>query len=91
MALRRIWSLPFNTHCDILPLVSKQLPLDIQLKCRFLKFYKSLSISENELIRYLAKFKTFSNNSTMSSNLKMILYELNVDLYELERLSLGKN
>ena len=32
MALRRIWNLPNNTHCDILPLLSSQYPLDIQLK-----------------------------------------------------------
>ena len=37
MALRRIWNLPVNTHCDILPLVSSQVPIEIQLKCRFLK------------------------------------------------------
>ena len=47
MALKRIWNLPSNTHCDILPLVCSQYPLDIQLKCRFLKFYRSLLKSEN--------------------------------------------
>ena len=29
MALRRIGNLPYNTHCDILPLLSNQLPLGI--------------------------------------------------------------
>ena len=41
MALKRIWNVPVNTHCDILPLISSQFPLEIQLKCRFLKFYRS--------------------------------------------------
>ena len=90
MALKRIWNLPVNTHCDIVPLVSSQLPIEIQLKCRFLKFYKSLLQSDNELIRYLSQIRTFSSNSTMSKNLNQILYELNLDIFELEMLSPNK-
>ena len=90
MALKRIWNLPINTHCDIIPLVASQVPIELQLKFRFLKFYKSLLKSENKLISYLSKFKTFSSSSTMSNNLNQILYDLNVDLYELEMLSLNK-
>ena len=90
MALKRIWNLPVNTHCDIIPLLASQLPLEIQLKCRFLNFYRSLLRSDNNLIRYLANFKTFSNNSTMSNNLNQILYDLNIDMFELEMLTLNK-
>ena len=90
MALKRIWNLPVNTHCDIVPLVSSQLPIEIQLKCRFFKFYKSLLQSDNELIRYLSQIRTFSSNSTMGKNLNQILYELNLDIFELEMLSPNK-
>ena len=38
MALKRIWNLPVNTHCDIIPLVASQLPIEMQLKFRFFKF-----------------------------------------------------
>ena len=34
-SLRRVWRVPSNTHCDILPLLASQSPIDIQLKCRF--------------------------------------------------------
>ena len=60
-ALRRIWSVPTNTHCDILPLLASQSPIDIQLKCRFLKFYRSLSNSGNALVRYLSNVMTFNS------------------------------
>ena len=90
MALKRIWNLPCNTHYDILPLITSQIPIEIQLKCRFLKFYRSLSESENNLIRYLSRLKTFSSNSTMGNNLNQILYDLDVDIFELEMLSLNK-
>ena len=55
MALRRIWNLPNNTHCDLLPLISSQVPIEIQLKCRFLKFYRSLLESDNKLIRFVPR------------------------------------
>ena len=90
MALKRIWNLPVNTHCDIVPLVSSQLPIELQLKCRFLKFYKSLLQSDNELIRYLSKIRKFSSNSTMGKNLNQILYELDLDMFELDMLSPNK-
>ena len=90
MALRRIWNLPYNAHCDILPLLSSQAPIELQLKCRFLKFYRSLIDSDNDLIRYMSRLMTFSSNSIMSNNLNRILFDLNVDIFELELLSLNK-
>ena len=90
MALKRVWNLPVNTHCDIIPLVTSQLPIEIQLKCRFLKFYKSLLKSDNTLISYLSKFKTFSCHSTISNKLNQILSDLNLDVFELQMLSQNK-
>ena len=37
-ASRKIWRLSPRTHCDILPLLSDCVPLDISLKQRFMKF-----------------------------------------------------
>ena len=90
MALRKIWNVPYNTHCDILPLLSSQVPIDIQLKCRFLKLYRSLLESDNKLIRYMCTFMTFSSNSVMGNNLNQILYDLDVDILELNAFSLNK-
>ena len=90
MALKRIWNLPVNTHCDIVHLLSSHIPIDIQLKCRFFKFYRSLLKSENSLISFLSRFKKFSSNSNMGKNVNKILYDLKLDLYELEMLFLNK-
>ena len=35
-AIRRMWNLPPDTHCNLLPLITSQDPVNIQLKCRFL-------------------------------------------------------
>ena len=82
-ALRRMWNLPSNTHCDLLPLISSQTPIDIQLNCRFLKFYKSCIKSDNDLVSYLARKMTSAHRSTMSKNLKEIMYDLNLDYDEM--------
>ena len=87
-SLRRVWRVPSNTHCDILPLLASQSPIDIQLKCRFVKFYRSISDSDNSLVRYLANAMTFAHRSTMSNNYNRILYDLNMDVHELAELSL---
>ena len=63
----------------------------MQLKTRFLKFYRSLSASENGIIRYLSRLNTFSNNSVMSNNLNQILYDLDLDIHELEKVHLSQN
>ena len=89
MALRRVWNLPYNTHCDILPLLSNQIPIDIQLKCCFIKFHKSLLASENNLVRYLAECKSSSKNSTMCRNVNQILYDLNIDNLNLQMYSVN--
>ena len=86
-ALRRIWNLPPNTHCDLLPLISSQTPIDIQLKCRFLKFYKTCVQSDNDLVSFLAKKMTYTYRSTMSKNLREIMYDLNLDVDEIMTVS----
>ena len=37
--LRRIWDLPHNTHCNLLPLLCDTLPLMDELSCRCATFY----------------------------------------------------
>ena len=89
-ALRRIWNLPPNTHCDLLPLIASQTPIDIQLKCRFLRFYKSCTKSDNKLVNLIANKFKFTYRSTMSKNLREIMFDLNLDLYEIMNLSENK-
>ena len=72
----------------MLPLLASQSPIDVQLYCRFVKFYRSLTESENSLVSFLSKFCTFKHRSTMSNNFNRILCDLNIEAYELTELSL---
>ena len=45
--------------------------------------------SDNKLIRYMSRFMTFSFTSVMGSNLNQILYDLDIDIAELDTISLN--
>ena len=53
--LRRIWNLPHNTHCALLPLLCGSLPLMDELACRCAKFICSCLNSESDVVKYVAR------------------------------------
>ena len=86
---RRILSVSNRTHCDLLPLISDNIPLEVKLDCKFIGFYKSIASSENSLVRYAAKCKMYDYSSTFGRNMTHLIhkYELQVD----DMLALSKN
>ena len=86
---RRILSVSNRTHCDLLPLISDNIPLEVKLDCKFIGFYKSIASSENSLVRYAAKCKMYDHSSTLGRNMTHLIhkYELRVD----DILALSKN
>jgi len=53
--LRRIWNLPHNTHCALLPLLCGLLPLMDKLACRCAKFICSCLYSESDVAKFIAR------------------------------------
>ena len=49
-AIRRIWRLPMRTHSRLLPLICKNVPIDIILKRRFWNFFKNGMKSKNHIV-----------------------------------------
>jgi len=54
--LRRIWNLPHNTHCALLPLLRESLPLMDDLACRCAKFICSCLYSESDVVKFVARY-----------------------------------
>ena len=81
VAHRQILSLPYNTHCDILPLIVDNKPLDCMIDCRYLAFYKSIATSENSIIRFTAQHRLFDDISTMGRNMTHLMdkYDISID------------
>ena len=76
------------THCDLLPLIADNMPLEYILDSRYFAFFKSIVNSENEIISYLAGSKIFDCSSTLGRNITHLMckYDLVID----DMLSLSK-
>ena len=87
--LRRVLSVPNMTHCDLLPLVANNMPLDVKLDCKYIGFYKSIATSENVILRYTAKCKLYDYSSTLGRNMTYLIHKYGLQVDDL--LSLSKN
>ena len=81
VAHRQILSVPYNTHCDILPLIVDNKPLECMLDCRYLAFYKSIATSDNSIIRFTAQYRLYAHTSTMGRNMSHLMnkYDISID------------
>ena len=77
------------THCDLLPLIADNMPMELILDCKYIGFYKSIAISDNELLRYTSECKLYDHSSTLGRNMTHLIhkYDLQVD----DMLFLSKN
>ena len=55
-AMRKVWKLPNLTHCNILPVITNYLPLNIILEKILLKFILSIIKSEILIVNNVFKF-----------------------------------
>ena len=87
-AHRQILSLPYKTHCDLLPLIADNMPLEYILDSRYFAFYKSIVNSKNKIISHTASIKIFDCSSTLGRNITHLMhkYELLIE----DMLSLSK-
>ena len=73
--MRRIWSIPYNSHCFILKYLYGSCDSDIQLLSRFLKFIHGALRSDNCIVSLCAKL-TEQSQSVVARNRRLLLYKL---------------
>ena len=61
-------SAPYNTHCDILPLIANNRPMDMIIDCKFMNFLKTIIYSENKIVRYRVLNRLNDFRSTIRKN-----------------------
>ena len=74
--VRRVWGVPSQTHCVLLPCLYGDSGINLQLLRRFASFYYGLKNSDNKLVHLCAKFCEVSQ-STVGLNRKALLYRIN--------------
>jgi exonuclease III len=76
-ALRVLWNVNYRTHCNIIEWLSDSLPLDVQFKCRFVKFMNNSLSSDNIIVRTVSSHCLSNPMSTASSNYREIFNQCN--------------
>ena len=72
--------LPYNTHCNLLPLIAENRPLDCVLEYRYIGFYKTILEPKNNIVKYIAHTRLYDYTFTMGRiMLHMSKYDLSID------------
>ena len=87
-SLRRIWRIPFNAHCDIVSLISNEIPMELVLLFRFYTFFKNVINSENQVIKTISEAALQNVRSTFGNNVRKIMSMLETNATDLSMLSL---
>ena len=82
-AHRRILSAPYRTHCDIIPLIAENVPIECFLDCKFITFYKSIASSKNKVVRYVANINTYDPNSTLGKNMLHLKHKYDITVEDI--------
>jgi hypothetical protein len=78
-AVRRVLKLPNKTHTWLLgPLLGTQ-HISHQLKCRFLKFFHSMSTCTNNLVNMLHRISVNTCTTMIGQNFSALRYEFRID------------
>ena len=70
-------------HRDLIPLIAECIPLDVALVFMFIKFYRTVTLSDNMVVNYIANAMTFACKSTMGHNVRHIISKYNMIHHEL--------
>ena len=71
-AVRYLLNLPYTTHCNLIPRICKDMPVCVQLYVRFIKFYKSLVHSNNEITKTCALLAFNGSQSSVANNITIV-------------------
>ena len=82
-AHRQVLSVPYRTHCDIIPLIAENVPIECFLDCKFLSFYKSIASSENKTVRYVTNINTYDPKSTLGKNILHLIHKYDVSVEDI--------
>ena len=81
-AMRRLCNISPRTHCNLLPLIVGDDPVDVQLHRRFVNFFSNLLSSTNSCVQILSKL-ALNSNSNVSKSVCFISRKYGIDFNSL--------
>jgi hypothetical protein len=77
--IRSILRLPYRTHSNLLPYICDDCSAHNQICSRFIKFFRSLTLSNNTLISTCSMLALQGSTSRVSNSLSYISHTLNIN------------
>ena len=82
-SIRYIIRLPYRTHSVLLALIVDDLPVNVQLYKRFMKFIRNVVNHENKVIALCSKLAIHGSNSSVCKNINFLSKELKISKFQL--------
>ena len=76
--MRKVWKLHNLIPCNLLPVITNCLPLDIILEKRLLQFIWSIINSENQIVNNVFKFVLNNRRSVLGNNFRYLAFKYKV-------------
>jgi len=76
--IRRLFRIPYRTHCDLLNLICNDLPIDVQMHKRMIKFIHNSINSDNICIRTCLSLAYNGSQSVMCDNINYIFHKYGI-------------
>ena len=89
--IRRLFNISPRTHSKYLPLICEDLPIDVQIYKRFIKFFDNVINSDNECVTLCGKLALNGSNSSVCNNLSLISHVFKCNRYEIGSRKLSQN
>ena len=74
-SVRKLFDLPYRTHCNLLPIIADCQPIEGQILCRTAKFIYGALSSQNTYLNLLMNIVTRGSRSAVSKTYNYILYK----------------
>jgi hypothetical protein len=86
--IRSLLALPLRTHSHLLHLICSDIPIYVQIYCRFIKFLRSLTICNNHLVSLCLKLALRGSRSKVANSISLMSQKFNVRRDDVPSLSL---
>ena len=77
--LRKLLNLPYTTHCNLLPGICNDFPVEVQLYLRLVKFVNSCLVVDNSSVSLCIKLALQGSGSSLSSSISYLSYKYSID------------
>lgn len=81
--IRRLWGIPYRTHCRLLHHICDDRPVDVQLYKRVIKFFNTIIRSDNKCVSICGRLAIQGSRSSVANSLTHICQKYGINKFTL--------